>query len=75
MVKNMKSIGAAVRDPGSTRRNKTGSWRTFKPVADKENVQDAESVIYTAQTDAYPQNMIQTTITVKDAESVQKNVQ
>ena len=35
-MKNMKSIGAAVRNPGSTRRNKTGSWRTFKPVADKE---------------------------------------
>ena len=36
MVNNMASIGAAVREPGSTRKNKTGSWRTFKPVADKE---------------------------------------
>ncbi len=32
----MVSIGAAVKEPGSTRKNKTGSWRTFKPIPDKE---------------------------------------
>ncbi|MDO5851091.1 MAG: pyruvate synthase subunit PorD [Methanobacteriaceae archaeon] len=32
----MVSIGAAIKNPGSTKNNKTGSWRTFKPVSDKE---------------------------------------
>lgn len=32
----MVSIGAAVKEPGSTRRNKTGSWRTFKPITDAD---------------------------------------
>ena len=32
----MDSIGAVVREPGSSRKNKTGSWRTFKPVHDRE---------------------------------------
>lgn len=42
----MKSIGAAVRDPGSTRKNKTGSWRTFKPVHDKEKCIDCGICYY-----------------------------
>ena len=25
----MVSIGCVIKDPGSTRNNKTGSWRTF----------------------------------------------
>ena len=32
----MVSVGAAVKEPGSTRNNKTGSWRTFKPITDQE---------------------------------------
>ena len=32
----MVAKGAVVKEPGSTRKNKTGSWRTFKPVADKD---------------------------------------
>lgn len=32
----MESIGAAVKEPGSTKNNKTGSWRTFKPINDKD---------------------------------------
>lgn len=32
----MVSIGAAVKEPGSTRRNKTGSWRIFRPEPDSE---------------------------------------
>ena len=30
----MVSIGCAISEPGSTRKNKTGSWRTFKPILD-----------------------------------------
>lgn len=29
------SVGAVIRDAGSTARNKTGSWRNEKPVLDK----------------------------------------
>ena len=32
----MVSIGCAITEPGSTRKNKTGSWRTFKPILDKD---------------------------------------
>ncbi len=32
----MVSIGAAISEPGSTKKNKTGSWRTFKPIQDSE---------------------------------------
>ncbi len=35
MKKEMPTGGVIV-DPGSTVRNKTGDWRTFKPVWDKE---------------------------------------
>jgi len=30
--------GAIVREPGSSRKNKTGSWRTFKPVVTEKCV-------------------------------------
>ena len=32
----METIGAALKASNSTRANKTGSWRTFKPVVDTE---------------------------------------
>jgi 2-oxoacid:acceptor oxidoreductase delta subunit (pyruvate/2-ketoisovalerate family) len=32
----MTSVGCTNNNPGSTVRNKTGSWRTFKPVSDRE---------------------------------------
>ena len=35
----MVSIGAAVKDPGSTRKNKTGSWRTFNPIKSEKCIQ------------------------------------
>ena len=41
----MVSIGAAVKEPGSTRKNKTGSWRTFKPILDKETCIKCENCI------------------------------
>jgi len=28
--------GAVIREPGSSVKNKTGNWRTFKPVVNKE---------------------------------------
>ena len=28
----MTATGAAVREAGSSKHNKTGSWRTFKPI-------------------------------------------
>ncbi len=28
--------GAVIKDPGSTRKYKTGSWRTFKPAIDQK---------------------------------------
>ncbi len=30
------TVGAVIKEPGSTRRNKTGSWRIFRPVLDHE---------------------------------------
>ena len=30
------NIGAVVKEPGSTIKNKTGSWRVFRPVVDEE---------------------------------------
>ena len=36
----MVSIGCVIKDPGSTRNNKTGSWRTFKPILDKDKCVD-----------------------------------
>ena len=32
----MVNIGCVITTPGNTKNNKTGSWRTFKPVLDKE---------------------------------------
>ena len=41
----MDSIGGAVLIPGSTRNNKTGSWRTFKPSLDKDKCVDCDNCI------------------------------
>lgn len=41
----MTSIGAAVKEPGSSTKNKTGSWRTFKPILDKEKCIDCGNCI------------------------------
>ena len=41
----MDSIGGIVNVPGSTRVNKTGSWRTFKPNLDKEKCVDCDNCI------------------------------
>ena len=41
----MVSIGCVIKNPGNTRNNKTGSWRTFKPVLDKEKCIDCENCI------------------------------
>ena len=41
----MVSIGCAIKDPGSTRKNKTGSWRTFKPVLNKDICADCDNCI------------------------------
>lgn len=30
------TIGAVIKEPGSTRRNKTGRWRVFRPVLDED---------------------------------------
>ena len=32
----MVTIGCVIKNPGNSRNNKTGSWRTFKPILDKE---------------------------------------
>ncbi|MEM4663021.1 MAG: pyruvate synthase subunit PorD [Candidatus Diapherotrites archaeon] len=29
------TIGAVIREPGSTIKNKTGGWRSFRPIIDK----------------------------------------
>ena len=39
----MTTIGAAVKEPGSSRKNKTGSWRTFKPLLDKDKCIDCDN--------------------------------
>ena len=41
----MVSIGCVIKDPGSTRNNKTGSWRTFKPILDKDKCVDCDNCI------------------------------
>jgi 2-oxoacid:acceptor oxidoreductase delta subunit (pyruvate/2-ketoisovalerate family) len=41
----MESIGGIVNIPGSTRNNKTGSWRTFKPNLDKDECVDCDNCI------------------------------
>ena len=35
-VRRMVTIGCVIKTPGSSKNNKTGSWRTFKPILDKE---------------------------------------
>jgi 2-oxoacid:acceptor oxidoreductase delta subunit (pyruvate/2-ketoisovalerate family) len=34
--KNSLSVGAVISEPGSTVRNKTGTWRTMKPTIDEK---------------------------------------
>jgi len=41
----MVSTGACVKEPGSTRNNKAGSWRTFKPILDKEKCIDCGNCV------------------------------
>ena len=48
----MVTIGACVKEPGSSRNNKTGSWRTFKPILDKEKCIDSENCVLSALKDA-----------------------
>ncbi len=35
MTKPKISVGAVIEEPGSTIKNKTGGWRSFRPVIDK----------------------------------------
>ncbi len=39
----MESIGGTIKEPGSSKQNKTGSWRTFKPIIDKDKCIDCEN--------------------------------
>ena len=39
----MVAIGCVVKNPGNSKNNKTGSWRTFKPVLDKDKCVDCEN--------------------------------
>ena len=41
----MTSVGATVKEPGSSVKNKTGSWRTFKPILVKEKCIDCGNCI------------------------------
>ena len=41
----MVSIGCVIKTPGNSRINKTGSWRTFKPILDKEKCIDCNNCI------------------------------
>ena len=41
----MVSIGCVIKNPGNSRNNKTGSWRTFKPILDKEKCIDCDNCI------------------------------
>ena len=41
----MVAIGCVIKTPGSSKNNKTGSWRTFKPVLDKEKCIDCDNCI------------------------------
>jgi pyruvate ferredoxin oxidoreductase delta subunit len=34
--KKKLTLGAVIEEPGSTKANKTGSWRSFRPVIDSE---------------------------------------
>ncbi|MDD2643074.1 MAG: pyruvate synthase subunit PorD [Methanobacteriaceae archaeon] len=41
----MDTIGGAIANPGNTRINKTGSWRTFKPTLNKDECVDCDNCI------------------------------
>jgi pyruvate ferredoxin oxidoreductase delta subunit len=41
----MVSTGACVKEAGSTRQNKTGSWRTFKPVLDMDKCIECDNCV------------------------------
>ena len=41
----MVNIGCVITTPGSSKNNKTGSWRTFKPILDKEKCIDCDNCI------------------------------
>ena len=41
----MVNIGCVIKTPGNSRINKTGSWRTFKPLLDKEKCIDCDNCI------------------------------
>ena len=41
----MVAIGCVIKTPGSSKNNKTGSWRTFKPILDKEKCIDCDNCI------------------------------
>ena len=41
----MVNIGCVITTPGSSKQNKTGSWRTFKPILDKEKCIDCDNCI------------------------------
>ena len=55
----MVSIGCVIKNPGNTRNNKTGSWRTFKPVLDKEKCIDCENCIIFCPEEFVPTNVLQ----------------
>ena len=42
----MVSIGCVIKNPGNTRNNKTGSWRTFKPVLPDSSVNKQHDIDY-----------------------------
>jgi Pyruvate/2-oxoacid:ferredoxin oxidoreductase delta subunit len=70
----MVSIGCVIKDPGSTRNNKTGSWRTFKPILDKDKCVDCDNCIYSALRAVWTRNMISITTTARAAVFVRLNV-
>ncbi len=37
------SVGCTIDKPGSTRVNKTGSWRTFKPILNKDKCVECDN--------------------------------
>ena len=41
----MVTIGCVIKTPGSSKQNKTGSWRTFKPVLDKDKCTDCNRCV------------------------------
>ena len=41
----MVAIGCVIKTPGSSKNNETGSWRTFKPILDKEKCIDCGNCI------------------------------